>query len=114
LLASIRRITTTIVEHEIARLRTLWAAPEAAAAAGLVERFLSEAGRILFLASHTRRTTTNDADRLRKYLARFGLAWQDLRILLNGAQIWPSKRLAPLAALQAWRELTCRKEITAR
>ncbi|MEZ4450591.1 MAG: RNA repair transcriptional activator RtcR [Nannocystaceae bacterium] len=40
---------------------------------------LSEAGRRLFAASRTRRSSTNDADRLRKYLARFGLTWQALR-----------------------------------
>lgn len=34
---------------------------------------LSEAGRALFSASRARRTSANDADRLRKYLARFGL-----------------------------------------
>jgi transcriptional regulatory protein RtcR len=38
-------------------------------------RSLSEAGRILFSASRTRRTSSNDADRLRKYLARFDLEW---------------------------------------
>ncbi len=38
-------------------------------------RTLSEAGRILFSASRARRSSTNDADRLRKYLARFGLDW---------------------------------------
>lgn len=38
-------------------------------------RSLSEAGRALFAASRARRSTTNDADRLRKYLARFGLDW---------------------------------------
>lgn len=38
-------------------------------------RSLSEAGRELFAASRTRRTSVNDADRLRKYLARFGLDW---------------------------------------
>jgi transcriptional regulatory protein RtcR len=37
-------------------------------------RSLSEAGRQLFAASRAARTTTNDADRLRKYLARFGLS----------------------------------------
>ncbi len=101
------RITTAIVGDEIARLRTMWVVPEAPRDAGLVERFLSadriadldrfertqledalavcldarslsEAGRILFSASRTRRTTANDADRLRKYLGRFGVAWQDL------------------------------------
>jgi transcriptional regulatory protein RtcR len=39
---------------------------------------LSEAGRRLFDISRTRKTSPNDADRLRKYLGRFGLAWDDL------------------------------------
>jgi transcriptional regulatory protein RtcR len=34
---------------------------------------LSEAGRALFSASRGRKAITNDADRLRKYLARFGI-----------------------------------------
>jgi transcriptional regulatory protein RtcR len=33
--------------------------------------------RHLFAASRKLRTSTNDADRLRKYLARFDLAWAD-------------------------------------
>jgi transcriptional regulatory protein RtcR len=37
---------------------------------------LSEAGRLLFAASRAARRTTNDADRLRKYLARHGLSLQ--------------------------------------
>jgi len=41
-------------------------------------RSLSEAGRRLFAASRSRRRSVNDADRLRKYLARFGLSWQSL------------------------------------
>lgn len=41
-------------------------------------RSLSEAGRTLFAASRTQRASTNDADRLRKYLARFALAWADV------------------------------------
>ncbi|MET3709614.1 sigma54-dependent transcription regulator [Sphingomonas trueperi] len=41
-------------------------------------RSLSEAGRTLFAASRTRRTSANDADRLRKYLARFALDWSAL------------------------------------
>ena len=36
-------------------------------------RSLSEAGRVLFAASRKERTSVNDADRLKKYLARFGL-----------------------------------------
>jgi len=39
---------------------------------------LSDAGRKLFGTSRDRKTTTNDADRLRKYLARFALDWQKI------------------------------------
>ncbi len=39
---------------------------------------LSAAGRKLFAASRAARKSTNDADRLRKYLARFDLDWQSL------------------------------------
>ncbi|HEY1607523.1 MAG TPA: RNA repair transcriptional activator RtcR [Allosphingosinicella sp.] len=38
-------------------------------------RSLSDAGRTLFSASRTRRASANDADRLRKYLQRYGLTW---------------------------------------
>ncbi len=38
-------------------------------------RSMSEAGRSLFAVSRQRRTTANDGDRLRKYLAKFGLDW---------------------------------------
>ena len=41
-------------------------------------RSLSEAGRLLFAASRRRRAKLNDADRLRKYLARFDLTWADV------------------------------------
>jgi len=44
-------------------------------------RSLSDAGRKLFAASRTRKATSNDADRLRKYLARFGLIWERLPLL---------------------------------
>jgi transcriptional regulatory protein RtcR len=40
---------------------------------------LSEAGRILFAASRAQKTSVNDADRLRKYLARFGLTFAAAR-----------------------------------
>jgi transcriptional regulatory protein RtcR len=40
---------------------------------------LSEAGRLLFAASRAARRSTNDADRLRKYLARYGLSLQEVR-----------------------------------
>jgi transcriptional regulatory protein RtcR len=38
-------------------------------------RTLSDAGRQLFQASRTQRAVLNDSDRLRKYLAKFGLSW---------------------------------------
>ncbi len=38
----------------------------------------SEAGRKLFAASRQQRSSTNDADRLRKYLARFELSWAEI------------------------------------
>ena len=41
-------------------------------------RSLSEAGRLLFGASRDRKATTNDADRLRKYLNRFGIEWPQI------------------------------------
>jgi transcriptional regulatory protein RtcR len=101
------RVTTAIVEDEIARLRSLWALSPGDPAEGLLARFveperlasldrfdraqlaevlrvcaratsLSDAGRTLFAVSRQRRTTSNDADRLRKYLARFGLTWATL------------------------------------
>jgi transcriptional regulatory protein RtcR len=40
-----------------------------------ISRSLSDAGRSLFAVSRSRRTSSNDADRLRKYLARFELDW---------------------------------------
>ncbi|MDF1852884.1 MAG: RNA repair transcriptional activator RtcR [Verrucomicrobiales bacterium] len=39
-------------------------------------RTQSEAGRVLFSASRKRRKVTNDSDRVRKYLAKFGLDWE--------------------------------------
>ncbi len=99
------RITEGDVQHEITRLRSQWQ-DEAATGDGLVrilspvtleemdlfERLqlaavigvctkatsLSDAGRTLFNASRRRKRSTNDADRLRKYLAKFGLRWEDL------------------------------------
>ncbi len=43
------------------------------------ERSLSAAGRVLFAQSRKSRTSTNDADRLRKYLARFELTYEETR-----------------------------------
>ena len=39
---------------------------------------LSAAGRTLFAASRAAKTSSNDADRLKKYLARFGLDWEQI------------------------------------
>jgi transcriptional regulatory protein RtcR len=99
------RINLDCVTAEIARLQRLWRSGEAdtdalstlmtadqldvldpfdrAQLAHVVEtcrasRSLSDAGRTLFAASRRQRTSTNDADRLRKYLARFDLSWADI------------------------------------
>ncbi|GHV63616.1 hypothetical protein AGMMS49587_14240 [Spirochaetia bacterium] len=40
---------------------------------------LASAGRKLFAKSRQRRVSHNDSDRLKKYLARFGLDWEDVR-----------------------------------
>lgn len=45
----------------------------------LASATLSDAGRTLFAASRRKKKNPNDADRLRKYLARFKLEWSDLR-----------------------------------
>jgi transcriptional regulatory protein RtcR len=102
------RISTDIVEEEIKRLRASWTAPDASSSpVGLQEflderqlaeldlfdraqlafvvdvcrgsRSLSDAGRTLFGASRARKTFSNDADRLRKYLARFGVEFAGIR-----------------------------------
>jgi transcriptional regulatory protein RtcR len=99
------RIDVDCVDAEIARLNRLWASDSVLADAldGLLtpeqldaidpfdrvqlshvidicrrSRSLSDAGRALFAASRSRRTSANDADRLRKYLARFDLSWQQI------------------------------------
>jgi transcriptional regulatory protein RtcR len=102
------RISVEIVAEEIVRLKHSWADPLTGGAEGhlrgligddgLAEmdafdrvqlahvvavcrkcRSLSEAGRALFSASRSRKATTNDADRLRKYLYRFGLDWAQIQ-----------------------------------
>jgi transcriptional regulatory protein RtcR len=99
------RIDTSNVDSEIARLKRHWKAgspPKDDISALLSDeqlaqidpfervqlaevirvcrasRSLSEAGRALFANSRVRRATSNDADRLRKYLARFDLDWAAL------------------------------------
>ena len=43
------------------------------------EPSLAAAGRRLFAVSRTERTSTNDSDRLRKYLARFEVDWRSIK-----------------------------------
>jgi transcriptional regulatory protein RtcR len=45
----------------------------------LQARSQAEAGRTLFAASRQQRTTTNDSDRVAKYLAKYGLKFEELR-----------------------------------
>ena len=100
------RISTEIVDEELERLRARWTSPDAKSSAlervldakqiaeldpfdrvqleHVVEvaqraRSLSDAGRALFAASRQKRKSVNDADRVRKYLARFGIEWTALR-----------------------------------
>lgn len=102
------RITTSLVDDELKRLRTTWAAPALGSGredgleavlgtrAGELDDFdrvqlaevvrvcagarsASEAGRRLFGRSRLKKRSSNDADRLRKYLARFGLSFDELR-----------------------------------
>jgi transcriptional regulatory protein RtcR len=97
------RITESLVDREIARLRESWAEPtsdslrhllsdsdlagmdafdrlqlEAVIGVCQKSRSLADAGRTLFGASRTRRGTINDSDRLRKFLQRFDLSWDQV------------------------------------
>ena len=101
------RITESVVAEELDRLTGAAASPGSAQSelvlqalgaerAGRLDRFdrvqledvlsvcqsarsLSAAGRELFAASRTERTSVNDADRLRKYLSRFDLDFSELK-----------------------------------
>lgn len=102
------RISVETVEDEIARLRSSWHSSHKDEGEEMIVRLLgreridsldlfdriqlagvlrvcsesrtiSEAGRKLFSTSRDRKKTTNDADRLRKYLTRFGITWQRTR-----------------------------------
>jgi transcriptional regulatory protein RtcR len=100
-------INNAVVDDEIARLQRLWrqhgAAPDTALdallgddAAAQLDLFdaaqlrtvlavcrtslsLSDAGRTLFAVSRAAKAKPNDADRLKKYLARFGLDWERVK-----------------------------------
>ena len=99
-LTSSGRITVEQVDEEIERLRANWqhsTTTEESTLTALIpdeidlfdhaqlqevlrvcrnSRSLSDAGRRLFSVSREKKQHPNDADRLRKYLARFGLSWQ--------------------------------------
>ena len=107
-LSSGGRITRELVKDEINRLRQVWSPTashhdsflrELLGAEQLeeIDRFeraqladviqtcqrhsnLSSAGRELFQASRKRRKTVNDADRLRKYLSRYNLSWENIQV----------------------------------
>ena len=108
-LASGGRITPVLVKEEIDRLKQSWQGPtkEKESSRILIDRLgesrveqidrfdqvqlaevihicrqcktLSAAGRELFQVSRLSKARPNDADRLKKYLARFGLSWDDLQ-----------------------------------
>lgn len=96
-LAEQGRITLSLVEEEIALLKESWqiaaSQPELNIDIDLFDRrqletvlevcrrsaSLSEAGRELFAVSRQKKANPNDADRLRKYLSRFGLSWESVR-----------------------------------
>ena len=107
------RITVEQVDEEVARLRRAWSLPGQSGpsaydrvarvlgeTADELDRFdrvqlddvlgvcarspsLSAAGRELFAQSRTRRKSVNDADRLRKYLAKFDLSFDDIQRALR-------------------------------
>ena len=111
-LAPAGRITVDQVKAEVTHLRSIWSgtprststnlidqvvAPSVAAGLDRFDRVqledvlracrasasLSAAGRILFDRSRERKRVANDADRLRKYLARFDLEWGELKAGLS-------------------------------
>jgi transcriptional regulatory protein RtcR len=102
------RITSAMVDEEIGRLTSQWTAGRSdpdwdilvetldAAIVTDLDRFdrvqlaevvrvcrsstsISAAGRELFAASRKKKASSNDADRLKKYLARFGLDWASIQ-----------------------------------
>ena len=106
-LAAGGRIDGDNVEREISRLVISWSGGQPPASEGVSSKYLSadrisqldlfdqlqleqvvkvclesatlsDAGRRLFSVSRTRRRSINDSDRLRKFLARFGLDWETI------------------------------------
>ena len=101
------RITKEVVQEEISRLKVLWSAAESdinkkflnavigTDRAEQLDRFekiqladvlkvckesknMSEAGRKVFAVSRKSKRKTNDSDRLRKYLAKYNIKWNDI------------------------------------
>jgi len=101
------RITKGVVQEEISRLKVLWSTAESdinkkflnevigADRAEQLDRFekvqladvlkvckesknMSEAGRKVFAVSRKNKRKTNDSDRLRKYLAKYNIKWNDI------------------------------------
>jgi transcriptional regulatory protein RtcR len=101
------RITTDVVQEEISRLKALWNTDETDTnkkfltevigedKAEQLDRFekiqladvlevcresksMSEAGRKIFAVSRKNKRKTNDSDRLRKYLAKYNITWNDI------------------------------------
>ena len=106
-LAEGSRIELNEVDAEIQRLRRLWQITHQQKEVSILEKVLSveqqaeldefdriqlegviaicresksmaDAGRRLFAVSREQRQSTNDSDRVKKYLAKFGLVWNDL------------------------------------
>ena len=102
------RITKAVVQEEISRLKALWDTARAdlndklldkvigTDGAEQLDRFekvqladvinvcresknMSEAGRKVFAVSRKKKSKTNDADRLRKYLAKYDIKWNDIQ-----------------------------------
>jgi transcriptional regulatory protein RtcR len=98
------RITEALVRDELERLRAAWSPADEDGLDGLLSAAqlealdvfdrlqlqsvvdacrrsasLADAGRKLFAVTRAKRSVVNDSDRLRKYLARFGLDWNALR-----------------------------------
>jgi len=107
------RISTQVVDEETERLSAAWRKPETPRRGAELRQFLageqleeidlfdraqlsfvvgvcqrsrslSEAGRSLFDASRARKSVSNDADRLRKYLGRFGLEFSRIQNRAEG------------------------------
>jgi transcriptional regulatory protein RtcR len=101
------RITKDVVQEEISRLKVLWNTAETdtnkkflnevigAEKAEQLDRFekiqladvlkvcresksMSEAGRKVFAVSRKNKRKTNDSDRLRKYLAKYNITWNEI------------------------------------